>query len=188
MKENKTVPEKTIVIDLNLSRELVVALSCILVVAALLAVLTLTRESAMASEAQTAKAASTGMRQFYLTDQPHGAEEALTICAPGYHFASLWEIADTTNLKYNTGLGWTAGDSGQGPPTDKVGWLRTGYTAHTGVSTGRANCSAWTSSDGSDNGTRAWLNSDWVAGQDIGLWTVGSWACSGDWRVWCVED
>jgi hypothetical protein len=71
MKEKQTVPEKIVVIDIKLTRGLVVALSCILVVAALLAYLTLTGGSAVASEAETAQAASTGMRQFYLTTNTH---------------------------------------------------------------------------------------------------------------------
>ena len=51
--KKKSVPEKTIVIDIKLTKGLVVALSCVLVVAGLLAYLTLTGERAVALEAGT---------------------------------------------------------------------------------------------------------------------------------------
>jgi len=67
MKEKETVPEKIIVIDIKLTRGLVVALSCVLVVVGLLAYLALTGESAAASGSDVAMeaslAASTGIRQ-----------------------------------------------------------------------------------------------------------------------------
>jgi len=91
MKEKRAVPEKIIVIDIKLTRGLIVAHSCVLVVVALLAYLTLTGESAVASEAETAQAASTGMCQFCLTKDGCLGNATKTACADGYHFVSLGE-------------------------------------------------------------------------------------------------
>ena len=117
MKEVQTATEKIIVIDIKLTRGLVVALSCVLVLAALVTFLTLTGNSASASETEAVQAASTGMRQFYLSLVLVDGSDALSTCAEGYHMASLWEIADPSNLAYNTALGCTKPDSGQGPPS-----------------------------------------------------------------------
>ncbi len=71
-------------------------------------------------EAQIASLANKGPRKFYLTKTLHTGAQALSACATGYHMASLWEIHDPTNLRYNTELGFTSGsDSGFGPPV----WL-----------------------------------------------------------------
>jgi hypothetical protein len=189
MKEKQTVPEKIVVIDIKLTRGLVVALSCILVVAALLAYLTLTGGSAVASEAETAQAASTGMRQFYLTTNTHYPPQAPSACATGYHFASLWEMADPSNLKYNTSLGYTTADSGQGPQTYLDGWVRTGYGSNGQNTAGKANCLNWTNNTSSSYGTTVKLPDDWAGGyQDIGVWAVDTAQCSTAWRVWCIED
>ena len=105
-------------------------------------------------------AQSGGMRQFYLTPFAEPGADAPTACAAGYHFASLWELTDPSNLKYNTSLGLTLADSGQGPP-QWTGWVRTGYVANTSGAAGRANCDGWTSSDALDYGTFATLPADW---------------------------
>jgi hypothetical protein len=65
-------------------------------------------------------------RAFYLTQTQHTGGEALTACAAGYHMASLWEIFDPSNLRYESDLGRKNDDSGFGPPTGEVGWIRTG--------------------------------------------------------------
>jgi hypothetical protein len=189
MKEKGTVQEKTIVIDIKLTRGLVVALSCALVVAGLLAYLTLTGERAAASETETAQVASTGMRQFYLTEFDYPANAAKTACVGGYHFASLWELADPSNLKYNTSLGAIEADSGQGPRSELAGWVRTGYTSNTSTTPGQANCAAWTTVGESQGGTTAVLPSAWTSGvQDMGVWYVNTFPCNTSSRVWCIED
>jgi hypothetical protein len=197
MKEKKTDSEKTIVIDIKLTKGLVVALSCVLVVAGLLAYLTLVGERVAASETETAQAASTGMRQFYLTQDAFFPSEALTACAAGYHMASLWELAAPSNLKYNTALGsafYGDPDLGQGPPSFPGGlkaWVRTGYEASTSATAGQANCDAWSSDDAGDSGTVAYLPSDWTGvtqTQDVGVWSVDVHSCWQQWWVWCIED
>ena len=101
--------------------------------------------------------------------------------------ASLWEVADPTNLKYNTALGGLAADSGQGPPSSRLGWVRTGYQSDISSSPGRANCAAWGSLAGS--GTVVDLISYWTAGgQDMDVWNAGAAGCTLSRSVWCVED
>jgi hypothetical protein len=103
--------------------------------------------------------------------------------------ASLWEILDPSNLKYNTDLGQTwADDSGQGPLSYFSGWVRTGYGSSTAATAGQGNCDAWTSSLSGDYGTTAYLPSDWPAGQDIHVWKVETLGCGWYTKVWCVED
>jgi hypothetical protein len=84
-------------------------------------------------------AASAGLRGYYLTESTYNGADAdgtdgngAGVCAEGYHFASLWEILDPSNLKYDTGLGMVRDDSGQGPPTFPYfgGWLRQQLLLH----------------------------------------------------------
>ena len=160
----------------------------------LLAALTLNYARATAPSSPPSASATLGVRQFYITKKPVEADEAPTACAVGYHFASLWEIADPSNLQYNTSLGLTSADSGAGPPTtiQRVairGWVRTGYSASSSGSAGQANCDAWRSGPLVVSGTVASLPSDWAGGeQDIGVWNVDTKACDTSARVWCVQD
>jgi hypothetical protein len=144
-------------------------------------------------------ASSAGLRGYYLTTATYNGADAdgtdgngAGVCADGYHFASLWEILDPSNLKYDTDLGMVRDDSGQGPPTFSYffgGWVRTGYTSSTSTTAGTGNCNAWTSSDSGDYGTTACLPSDWTAGQDIHVWQVDTTTCNTTFlRVWCVAD
>jgi len=189
MKEVQAAPEKILVIDIKLTRGLVVALSCVLVLALLLTYLTLAGDNASASERAAAQAASTGMRQFYLTLVEVDGPDALTACATGYHMASLWEIVDPSNLAYNTALGVTSLDSGQGPPSDHDGWVRTGYESSGSIAAGIGNCSAWTSRVSGDQGSRLRLSSPWAAdNEDIGVWETATGDCHNGYRVWCIED
>ena len=127
-------------------------------------------------------------RSFYLTQTTHNGSQALTACAEGYHMASLWEIFDTSNLKYDTSLGFTLPDSGSGPPTSQDGWIRTGFVGGAGNFPGLANCSAWTSTAG--GGTTVALPDRW---DPTTLSRVTPWqpllvACFEDPHVWCVQD
>jgi hypothetical protein len=138
------------------------------------------------------------MRQFYLSTAAVTAIQAATTCAEGYHFASMWEIADPSNLKYNTSLGSTSPDSGAGPPSQleedgssipAQGWVRTGYDSSTANVAGQGNCAAWSSQVRLTWGTVAHLTSDWSGGeQDVGIWNTEAKACGNSVRVWCVQD
>jgi hypothetical protein len=174
-------------------------LALVLLPALLLVVLTVSRVRASTPAPPATLSATTfGVRQFYLAKTTFQAGGARTACAKGYHFASIWEIADPSALEYNTGLGATGTDSGEGPPTQiwffggssvARGWIRTGYSVGSWDTVGQANCSGWGTSDGLAWGTTANLPSDWTAGeQDIGVWNTEVRTCNSTLRVWCVQD
>ena len=131
-------------------------------------------------------------RQFYLTPATHNGSQALSACVAGYHMASVWEMFDTSNIRYNTELGFTQADSGSGPPSgspDTFGWVRTGNVASTVTGPGQANCDAWKSADEHHFGTGANLPTNWLS--DVprtGPWAIGGPACNVSLRVWCVQD
>ena len=128
-------------------------------------------------------------RRFYLTRESHPGNAALTACATGFHMASLWEIHDPSNLRYDTQLGETADDSGFGPPAGFPGWVRTGFGATGDVNT-VANCEAWTSSSGANQGTAVSLPGLWdptANTSPIAPWRAVNFFCGGL-HVWCVED
>jgi hypothetical protein len=139
-----------------------------------------------------------GVRRFYLTQSSYQANVALAACADGYHFASIWEIADLSALKYNTDMGRTGPDSGGGPPTQiwlfgssttARGWVRTGYSAWSSETVGQANCSGWGTNDQFAWGSAANLLFNWTDGeQDIGIWNTEVRTCNTSLRVWCVQD
>ena len=142
-------------------------------------------------EAQVAALANKGPRKFYLTVDRYAGDQVLTACAGGYHMASLYEILDPTDLRYNTELGLRSADSGFGPPTEPwaTGWIRTGYFANAG-SPGASNCSFWTSGVGSsDHGTIAFLNRVWNSpARAVSPWAAEEVGCNTLAHVWCVQD
>jgi hypothetical protein len=151
------------------------------------------------SSAAQAVGGTYGMRQYYLTKNLFSGNQTRNACASGYHFASLWEIADPSSMLYNTSLGLSSPDSGSGPPTAinflsstlKVsGWVRTGYAASSHFETsGQDNCQSWVSNIMGDWGSTAEIPDNWLAGaQDIGVWDLGVRTCNTPWYVWCVAD
>ena len=142
-------------------------------------------------EAQVASLANKVPRKFYLTRTEHNGAQALSACAAGYHMASVWEILDPSNLRYDTGLGITTGDSGFGPPSNNLqGWIRTGALAGNSVIAGFGNCSGWQSGNTTDFGTVVLLTPLWnlPSGQVVNPWEAHGFACSGTARVWCAQD
>lgn len=139
--------------------------------------------------------ASPPMRRFYLsTDFRRGFLLLLSpACAPGFHFASLWEIADVSHLRYDTTLGRTEADSGEGPPTGEPGWIRTGSpSASSGQGAGLDNCQTWGTDTGpAVFGTTAELSSDWSlmsAPSEFEVWNADTASCAQNTRYWCVQD
>jgi hypothetical protein len=125
-------------------------------------------------------------RKFYLTQDEFTGNQALTACANGYHMASFWEIFDFSDLKYDTALGFTEGDSGFGPPCCVMGLVRTGGGPTFG------NCLEWTSDDPNINGRVVGLPTeiDWVYGEVLIMspWQRSLVLCNTPTRVWCVRD
>jgi hypothetical protein len=142
-------------------------------------------------EAQVASLPNKGPRKFYLTQTSHIGDQVLTACAAGYHMASLWEIHDPSNLRYDTQLGTTKADSGFGPP-NFFGWIRTGNIpggVGFGLETGQANCGAWTSPG--INGPRGTIASLGWSTSFLDLpspWVAVTAGCEFPFRVWCVQD
>ena len=138
-----------------------------------------------------AQVASSVPRKFYVTPGfSYDGAQALSACAEGYHMASLWEIREPSNLRYDTNLGLTLSDTGFGPPT-AFGWIRTGGSAvATAIPvTGSANCNGWTSNSGGHYGTGATLSNSWgAAAVRISPWQADSAPCSVGQHVWCVQD
>jgi hypothetical protein len=153
------------------------------------------------------------VRQFYLTKSAVPGGSALKACAAEYHMASFWEIMDVATLQYDTTLGATASDSGNGPPVEVPdssgsyvhadGWVRTGGMAMTnGLNTGSSNCSGWTSASANDNGTVIGLNSLWQEeSTGSGTMPIAPWwratlssnnvtppQCSVPHGVWCASN
>jgi hypothetical protein len=134
-----------------------------------------------------------GRRLYYMTQTLHQPNEALTACETGFHFASLYEILDPSNLRYDTYRGRASDDSGSGPLTHRPAWLRTGTNASgSGVmAPGFANCNAWTTMDGNSFGSYIELTRAWT----IELfpeykwpWRMQAIPCDLQAAVWCVQD
>ena len=134
--------------------------------------------------------ADAGGKRFYVTEELFTGDQALTACAWGFRMASLWEIRDTTDLKYATNRGVVLPDSDDGPPTGVHGWIRTGYLDSATSDPGMGNCHAWTSASATDSGSVVLLPQDWtgnVPPTNISPWVGGANACNAQNPVWCVS-
>lgn len=130
-------------------------------------------------------------RTFYLTEQAHLGSTAAGACDTGYHFASLWEIHDVSNLRYRSSGGVVQADSGDGPPSSAVGWIRTGFIGYSNDHPGKANCDVWKSFSEEEFGSVVHLESTWdgtAAASEISPWGGGTFACFNEFPVWCVSD
>ena len=122
------------------------------IVRATVAALILAGAISLLTHSQTGAVTSTStapIRGYYLTKNTFTGSKVLSACASGYHFASIWEIENTSDLHYNSTLGLTNANSGLGAPSisysfDRsvidapIGWIRTGGVLD-------ANCKKWTS-------------------------------------------
>jgi len=69
---------------------------------------------------------ASAQKQYYLTKNTYPANKALSACAPGYHMASIAELANPSALHYyyNYSQAYIMGaGQGQGPPTGGGGWI-----------------------------------------------------------------
>jgi len=132
-------------------------------------------------------------RAYYLTNSTWDGASALSACASGYHMASLWEIYETSTLRYANEQpdAFTQDDSGEGPPAGWYGWVRTGGpSSNLEVNgEGRANCLAWTSNDAGDFGTQVKPKTRWWLDTVLDPWRAVTAPCGPPGaRLWCVED
>jgi hypothetical protein len=179
-------PGRDLVIDLDLNRILVVLFVLGCLGAVVVGFLAWGPDTAAAASPEAPEEVTAVKRQYYLTRFNHYAPYAMTACAEGYHFASLWEILDPSNLAYNHDLGLSMADGYEGPATAK-GWIRTGYADHVGDTPGRANCDGWTSYS-YVYGTKAQLDPSWDSPFGFHVWDISTGDCSFEELVWCVED
>ena len=144
--------------------------------------------------------------RYYLTNDLFDGARVLNACAEGFHMASLWEIFDTTQLKYDTALGVTRSDSGQGPPSGIEGWIRTGGTSGVlALPEETPNCDAWTVGPPAQLalfGSAVRLTQTWTpfatndpsfpqfrpVAAEIIPWAGAARNCATALRVWCVQD
>ena len=185
----------TLTIHIDISRNILILLSFIILVSSAVLIIFADYKNAEASLPLQAELTSNGLRKYYLTsancsgaDADGTDDNGAGVCASGYHFASLWEILDISNLEYNPLLGVTTQDSGKGPPSMTTGWVRTGFSSDSSGTAGRANCDDWDSLDGS--GSTIWLPENWIDtnAQKINVWNTEGYSCSNAFHVWCVED
>jgi hypothetical protein len=161
-------------------------------------------EVAELREAAARQAEALEPRRFYLTQDTFDGSQPLNACAVGFHMASLWEIFDVTSLKYDRTLGFTQADSGEGPPVEKDGWIRTGSPSSASPIPNAAeppNCNAYTSSQ-AFVGSSVYLSGAWHSRLeshpesplllptpfDTQPWRHGNRLCESRTRVWCVQD
>jgi hypothetical protein len=129
-------------------------------------------------------------KRFYLTQQFFTGDVAAEAgnCADEFHFASLSEIHEPSARRYDTTLGLTLGDSGQGAPM-QAGWIRTGTVAISldGGDAINPNCNGW--SNTGIRGTTVQPAIDWTsAGQRVGPWETSQPLCSATRPIWCAEN
>ena len=146
-------------------------------------------ETAQGAAAPQAASKPAPMRYYYLTYTPVSGNQALGACATNYHMASLWEIMDTSHLIYDELIGEVTYDSGEGPPSEIVGWVRTGTAGEEDTFVaGKDNCQLWASDHWEHYGSLASLNSYWNVDTAIPGWSTSVSRCDLSYRVWCVQD
>ena len=146
--------------------------------------LTYNRSNAAGTIKSTAPA-----RGYYLTTGTFDGSHVLAACTTGYHMASVWEVHEPSNLRYDTNLGSNLDDSGLGPPSGYPGWIRTGFAYNVSANTGAVNCGVWSSNSAFDNGTQVYLEQDYLnSGPASTPWLGGTASCNFLNRVWCVQD
>jgi len=141
--------------------------------------------------------AATGAKGYYLTYLYVLPTAAPSQCAEGYHFASIWELINESNLQYayDHPDAATYSDAGYGPPA-LTGWVRTGWYAEDSNLVGLANCEGWTSDAGLTWGTLAGPGPNWGDPTWGGVYTEipgSAWIaitveCFTHVAVWCIED
>jgi hypothetical protein len=130
-----------------------------------------------------------GQRLYYLTADTYNGAQARDACDAGFHMASMWEILDPTDLRYETIRGSTGQDAGSGPPSGQPGWIRTGNPGLVVVGApGGNSCDGYSSTSGS--GTTVALPVTWEgdANSWVPWWNPTLSLCGTSSRVWCIQD
>jgi hypothetical protein len=127
-------------------------------------------------------------KRYYLTVDQFDGGDADTACDKGFHIASLWEILDFAQLKYDTKRGFTS-PSGSRPPAGETGWVETGGPANVNGTAGLANCNGYASTMVLEFGTSVELSAGWSGdATPISPWEASNPSCSVPLRVWCKQN
>ena len=121
------------------------------------------------------------LRRYYLTSSVFAASlaDSPSTCEVGFHFASVWEILDTSQVEYDPTLGYNDPDPGEIGPGNATGWIRGGP----------ADCSNWAGGGPLISGSTARLDSGLSdAAIVISPWEIINQTCVAPSRVFCVED
>ena len=137
-------------------------------------------------------------KMYYLTRDPVNGDQAEDACSTGFHMANLFEILDTSNLQYATGLPdafsdiVSIDDQRAGPAVIDFGWVRTGYASTpdpTRDPYDGLNCNNESKSTDAEWGTVARLYDNVAASQMNSEWVgVCARPCDQAYQVWCVEN
>jgi len=155
---------------------------------------------------------------YYLTATGFTGDEAITACDSGFHMANISEIKDPGNLQYvirhtpaydsadgmtaeeaqkwyrTPALDSSAYDQGSSPPSDHMGWVRTGAVTPKETPD---DCGLWLYDSDQHSGTMMSLHTLWADDLYIDLvpttfptvgWHTLQQTCSLPEPVWCVED
>jgi hypothetical protein len=192
MKEQSDRDDDTLVVNIDLTRGVGAGLAGAAIAAILVGCLAWGHIPAAASAKGVSSmgGVSAALRSYYLAAVGADGSQAgaADVCADGFHFASIWEILDPSNLVYDSSLGFTLPDIGSGPPAGALGWVRTGYLDNTSATPGRGNCNGWSSANPAHYGTAVFLADDWTVTSDVHIWHAVPRDCGNSAPVWCVED
>lgn len=129
---------------------------------------------------------SVDRRRYYVTSGSYqgSAAGAPGVCAPGFHFASFFELVDPSSRIYDESLGLSLGT---GVPIGALGWFEVGTT----LSDPSLRCSGWSTNAGTGFGAQLAfgdLTSSGPPTPAASPWTASLVPCSPSLRVWCAED
>ena len=135
-------------------------------------------------------------KMYYITKNTFDGSDAIKACDPRFHMASISEIQDPGNLQYVT-RSTTAYNApayeGFGPPSDHIGWVRTGSFPLAGVPDyGDFRMSSYDQQSGTTVWFRTPIRSDsyidrFPSDSTTG-WQMAQLSFSLSVPVWCVED
>ena len=134
-------------------------------------------------------------KMYYLTVFGFTGGDAITACDSGFHMASISEIQDPSKVQYaprrTPAYDAPAYDQGLGPPSNQMGWVRSGVYPPSGFV---YDCEDFLQNRNNHSGTTLSLNDWFEAGLEQTAstpnmsWQAAHSPCSQPEPVWCVED
>jgi len=135
-------------------------------------------------------------KMYYLTRDQVNGDQAIAACSTGFHMASISEIQDPSNLQHanriTTVYDSLVDDPGSGPPSNHMGWIRSGVYPPSGFV---YDCDDFPNEHNVQLGTTVALHSFSVnagPGQPTShptmWWHAALHPCNQPEPAWCVED